>query len=74
MLASTPVISTVSSSSGFDAAVLSRLRLARVRARLVLNAIDTAGIALRDGWIDGETALAMVDEANLLDFVVGRSS
>jgi hypothetical protein len=54
--------------------VLKRLRRARIQARLVINAIDTAGVALRGGLIDGEGALAMIGEAGLLDFVVGRSS
>jgi hypothetical protein len=74
MLASTPVISTVSSSSAFDALVLGHLRRAHIRARLILNSIDTAGIALRGGLIDAEGALGLIDEAGLLDFVVGRSS
>jgi hypothetical protein len=34
--------------------------------RLALNAIDVAGIALKGGLIDGETALAMLGEAGLV--------
>jgi hypothetical protein len=61
-------------SSVFDAFVLAHLRRARVRARLILNHIDAAGIALRGGLTDGEGALGMVAEAGLLGFVTERSS
>ena len=66
--------SAISSSSAFNSLVLAHLRRAHVRAQLTLNHIDAAGIALRQGWIDGETALGIVAEAGLLNFVVGRSS
>jgi hypothetical protein len=68
------ISSATSPSSCFDEYVLGHLRRARVQARLALNHIDAAGIALRHGWIDAEGALGMMAEAGLLDFVVGRSS
>jgi hypothetical protein len=63
-----------SPSSLFDQLVLDHLRRAHVRARLVLNHIDTAGTALRGGLIDGEGALGMIAEAGLLEFVTEVSS
>ena len=62
------------SSSCFDALVLSHLRRAHIKARLILNRVEYAGTSLRNGWIDGETALGIVAEAGLLDFVTGESS
>jgi hypothetical protein len=70
----TSATSTISPSSAFDVLVLAHLRHARIQTRLALNAIDAAGIALRDGLVDGETALGMIDEAGLLNFVLGPSS
>lgn len=64
-----PVTSATSLSS-FNELVLAHLRRAHVRARLILNHVDAAGIALRGGLVDGETALGMVAEANLLNFVL----
>jgi hypothetical protein len=54
--------------------VLGHLRRAHIKARLILNRVDFAGTSLRNGWVDGETALGIVAEVGLLDFVVGRSS
>jgi hypothetical protein len=61
-------------SSTFDEVVLGHLRRAHIKARLIISRVDFAGTALRHGWISGETALGIVAEAGLLDFVVGRSS
>jgi hypothetical protein len=69
-----PVPSITSPSSVFDELVLGHLRRAHIKARLILNRIEFAGVSLRNGWVDGETALGMLAEVNLLDFVVGRSS
>jgi hypothetical protein len=60
-------------SSVFSAFVLGRLRCAHIRMRLALNAIDVAGLALKGGLIDGETALAMLDEAGLLPLIEASS-
>jgi hypothetical protein len=60
-------------SSAFSAFVLGRLRCAHIRMRLALNAIDVAGIALKSGLIDGETALAMLGEAGLLPLIEASS-
>lgn len=74
MLLSEHSTALTTASSLFDRFVLDRLRRAHIRARIILNEIDAAGIALRDGWIDGEGALAQIAEAGLLPFVVGSSS
>jgi hypothetical protein len=62
-----------SPSSLFDEFVLGHLRRMHIRTRLVLNQIDAVGVALRDGWIDGEGALAMLNEAGLLPLVEASS-
>jgi hypothetical protein len=61
------------SSSDFADFVMRRLRYARIQARLVLNQLNTVGVALNAGWIDGEGALAMLHEAGLLPLVEGSS-
>jgi hypothetical protein len=61
-------------SSVFDELVLGHLRRAHIRARLALNHIDTAGVALRGGLIDGKTALTMISEAGLLGLITKVSS
>lgn len=61
-------------SSLFDETVLRHLRCAHIRARLILNRIDFAGVSLRQGWVDGQGALDLVAEANLLDFVLSGVS
>jgi hypothetical protein len=67
--------STITSpSSLFDRLVLDHLRVAHLKGRLIVNRTAFAATALKQGWVDGETALEIVGEANLLDFVVGRSS
>jgi hypothetical protein len=63
-----------STSSAFDAFVLHHLNHAHIRARLITNRVGFAKTALRQGWIDGEGALALVAEAGLLNFVTGPSS
>jgi hypothetical protein len=60
-------------SSVFSAFVLGRLRCAHIRMRLALNVIDVAGVALKAGWVDGEDALAMLDEAGLLPLIEASS-
>jgi hypothetical protein len=54
--------------------VLGRLRYARIQTRLALNQIDTVGVALKAGLLDGEDALACLEESGLLNFVTGPSS
>ena len=63
-------ISSTTTSSAFNEFVLTHLRHARLRARLALNHIDAAGVALRGGLIDGEGALDLIGEAGLLNFVL----
>jgi hypothetical protein len=55
--------------SAFTGFVLSHLRCARIRTGLVLNRIDTVDVALKSDLIDGESALAMLDEAGLLPLI-----
>jgi uncharacterized protein YbjT (DUF2867 family) len=74
ILLSSATAPATSSSSAFDALVLSHLRRAHIKARLILNRVDFAGVSLRNGWVSGEDALGIIDEAGLLNFVVGRSS
>jgi hypothetical protein len=69
----TSSLSSVASSSGFDAFVLNLLRDGYRRTLIDLNHIGSAGIALRDGWINGECAVAMLHEAGL-DWVSEPSS
>jgi hypothetical protein len=60
-------------SSGFTTFILHRLRVAALRAQLVANEIAAAGVALKAGFIDGETALAMLDETGLLPLIEASS-
>jgi hypothetical protein len=62
------------SSSTFDEHVLRYLRVAHLKAKLIENRLSYAGVALRKGWVTAEDALAIVDEAGLLPFVLGSSS
>lgn len=62
-------LSSTAPSSAFAAFVLGHLRCAHIRMRLALNAIDAAGIALKGGLNDGETALALLNETGLLPLV-----
>ena len=55
-----PIIST---SSAFAAFVLALTRVSYVQAQLAANEVAAAGIALKSGWINADTALAMLDEA-----------
>jgi hypothetical protein len=73
MLASAAT-STTSPSSAFNEYVLHHLRVAHIKARLIVNRVGFAQTALRQGWISGETALGIVAEAGMLPFVVGSSS
>jgi hypothetical protein len=47
--------------------VMLQLRVAHLRTQLASNEIDTAAIAFRDGWIDGVTALSMLDDGGMTD-------
>ena len=60
-------------SSGFTDFVLRRLHVARLQARIALNHLNAVGVALNAGWISGDDALAMLDEAGL-DFVITGAS
>jgi hypothetical protein len=61
---SKPEPAAIEPSSGFADFVLRQLNVERIRARLALNHINTAIIALSGGLIDGETALAMLAEVS----------
>jgi hypothetical protein len=67
-------IGSESPSSFFDTLVLGHLHRAHIRARLMLNTIDAASVALRGGLTDGKGALSIVAEAGLLHLVVSPSS
>jgi hypothetical protein len=71
--AATPPSSVTSTSSAFADFLLGRLRVAYLRTRIVGNEIATAGLALKSGLIDGETALAMLSEAGLLPLIEASS-
>jgi len=65
--------SSVATSSSFTSFVLSHLRVAFVRSRLLSNEIATIGTALRGGHIDPESALAMLLDSGL-DWVTEPST
>jgi hypothetical protein len=54
-------------SSGERDLVLSALRVAATRSRLITNIFDTVGVALRQKEIDCAGALAWLHEEGLLD-------
>jgi hypothetical protein len=49
--------------------IMAELRLARKRARLLINEIDSIGMALKGRLIDGDTAVIWLAEANGLRFL-----
>jgi hypothetical protein len=69
----TPTTS-IEPSSGFVQFVLDQLNVARLRALLAVNEIETTITALSGGIISAEAALGCLDEFGLLDFVTGASS
>jgi hypothetical protein len=52
--------------------LLSALRAAALRARLAATELDTVGIGLRQGLLDYDSAVAWLDDVNLLDHVIYR--
>jgi hypothetical protein len=54
-------------SSGERDLVLSALRVAATRSRLITNVLETVGIALRQKQIDCDGAMAWLRDENLLD-------
>ena len=64
---------TTEPSSGFAEFVRLWLHVERIRMRLELNHLKTAAVALSGGMVDGEGALAMLDEAGLLTAVEASS-
>jgi hypothetical protein len=64
---------TTEPSSGFADFVLRRLHVARIKAQITLNQLNTVDVALGAGWISGEDALAMLSEAGLLPLVEASS-
>jgi len=63
-----------SPSSLFDRLVLDHLRVGHLRGRLIVNRTAFAATALAQGWITGEDAVGLIDEAGLSPFIFGRSS
>jgi hypothetical protein len=59
-----PVVITEPSSAIADH-LLRHLHVAHLRAALIDNEITTITTALRAGWIDGATALSMLEECGL---------
>jgi hypothetical protein len=57
---------SVTTASSFAAFVLASMRVAYLRTRIVGNEIAATAVALKSGLIDAETALAMLNEADLL--------
>jgi hypothetical protein len=55
--------------SGERDLVLSALRVAATRSRLVTNSLEAVGIALRQKQIDCAGALAWLRDENLLDLL-----
>lgn len=53
--------------------VLAELRTARLRAKMYVNEIEAIGIALKAHMIEPEDALAWMQEAGTLDFMVPTS-
>jgi hypothetical protein len=54
------ITTTLESSIGFTAFVLSQMRVAFVRSRCLTNEIETAGVSLRGGLVSPEDAIAAV--------------
>jgi len=50
--------------------VLAELRLARRRARLLINEIDVIGLALSNGIVDADAAVEWLHEARGLEFLM----
>ena len=51
------------SEASYQRYVLGQLRMARLRARLLMTEIDTIGKAVKAGWIAPEDALAWFSDA-----------
>jgi hypothetical protein len=60
-------------STGFTDFILRQLSIAGLRAKIVVNEIETVAAALAGGLIDVETALAMLGEADLLPLIEASS-
>ena len=55
--------------AAFEKYVLQQLRCARRRIQLLVNEIDTIGVALRAGAISAEDALLALHQAGSLNFL-----
>ena len=55
--------------AAFEKYVLQQLRCARRRIQLLVNEIDTIGVALRSGAISSEDALLALHQAGSLNFL-----
>jgi hypothetical protein len=60
-------------SSDFTTFLLAQIRCAELRARIAANELRATAVALAGGLIDGETALATLDETGLLPLVEASS-
>jgi hypothetical protein len=61
-------------SSDYTGFILRQLRCAGLRARLIVNQIDSIGIALRDNFIGPDDAIAWLHEAGALGLIVTSPS
>ena len=52
--------------------MLAELRCARTRAKMLVNEIETIGVALKGEVIDSETAIQWLKDANALKFLIER--
>jgi hypothetical protein len=67
-------ISSTATSSGFADFTLKQLRVAFVRSRILTNAIEVAGVALRADLISPEQAIADVCQAGGSGLITWKSS
>jgi hypothetical protein len=61
-------------SSGFADYLVRELRVASLKARLVVNELQFAGIALKAGLIDPDSVLEHLADVGVLGFVITPSS
>ncbi len=68
-----PVHTSTIPSSNYAAFVVSELRCASLRARLLATEIQSAAVALNGGFIDADTALEWIRDAGGLGLVAVTS-
>ena len=65
---------STASSTGFANYLARELRCAGLRARIAVNEIQFAGVALKGGLIDPNTAMEHLAEAGVLDLIIPSSA